>query len=378
MNDQADLQAGSILDRVLNRKQNDDIEHFNPLDILSNLLKILTSREEEILRRRHGLHAKTPETLEHIGAQYNVTRERIRQIESGAIAKLQKYNDSRHAVSSVVDAITAVLDQHGGVMREEVLLNQLLGNSEDSQASRAATLFIMQFLLRDRVKHFQTTEAFYPAWQLTVAPIHLVDETIKNVQTILEAEGKPLPVKEVLDGLRKTAFGIEHQYQLTDAAVLSYIGVSTHIAKNPYDEYGLAGWGTIVPRRMSDKIYLVLKKVGKPLHFNDITRLINETKFDHRVAYPPTVHNELILNDRYVLVGRGIYALKEWGYKPGVVVDILTSILKKEQRPMTRDELVAEVLKQRMVKRNTIHLALTNRKKFIKDLKGAYSLVPPV
>jgi hypothetical protein len=129
---------------------------------------------------------------------------------------------------------------------------------------------------------------------------------------------------------------------------------------------------------MSDKIYLVLKKVGKPLHFNDITRLINETKFDHRVAYPPTVHNELILNDRYVLVGRGIYALKEWGYKPGVVVDILTSILKKEQRPMTRDELVAEVLKQRMVKRNTIHLALTNRKKFIKDLKGAYSLVPPV
>lgn len=375
MVEQTDSQAGSILDRVLNRKQNDDIEHFNPLDVLSHLLKILTSREEEILRRRHGLHAKAPETLEHIGAQYNVTRERIRQIESGAVAKLRKYNDSHHAVSPIVDAISAVLDQHGGVMREDALLTQLLGTSEDAQASRAATLFIMQFLLKDRVKHFQTNASYFPAWQLTTAPIHLVDETIRNVQSILEAQGRPLPVKDVLDQLRKTAFGAEHQYQLTDVAVLSYVGISTNIAKNPYDEYGLAAWGTIVPRRMSDKIYLVLKKAGKPLHFNDITQLINETKFDHRVAYPPTVHNELILNDRYVLVGRGIYALKEWGYKPGVVADILIEILKREQRPLSRDELVAEVLKQRMVKRNTIHLALTNRKKFTKNTDGTYSPV---
>lgn len=375
MIDQTDSQAGSILDQVLNRKQTDDIEHFSPLDVLSHLLKILSSREEEILRRRHGLHAKAPETLEHIGAQYNVTRERIRQIESGAIAKLRKYNDTHHAVNPIVDAITTVFDQHGGVMREDILLTQLLGTSDDAQAPRAATLFIMQFLLRERVKHFQTTDDIYPAWQLTTAPVHLVDETIRNVHQLLETHGKPLPVKEVLEQLRKTSFGIEHQYQLTDEAVLSYIGVSTTIAKNPYDEYGLAGWGTIVPRRMSDKIYLVLKKAGKPLHFNDITQLINETKFDHRVAYPPTVHNELILNDRYVLVGRGIYALKEWGYKPGVVADILIAIFKREQHPLTRDELVAEVLKQRMVKRNTIHLALTNRKKFTKNSDGTYSLV---
>ncbi len=375
MLEQTDSQAGSILDRVLNRKQTDDIEHFSPLDVLSHLLKILTSREEEILRRRHGLHAKAPETLEHIGAQYNVTRERIRQIESGAIAKLRKYNDAHHAVHSIVDAVSAVLDQHGGVMREDALLNQLLGTADDAQASRAATLFIMQFLLKDRVKHFQTGEAYYPAWQLTTAPIHLVDETIRNVQTILEAHGRPLAVNDVLTQLRQTPFGTEHQYQLTDSAVLSYVGVSTYIAKNPYDEYGLAEWGTIVPRRMSDKIYLVLKKSGKPLHFNDITQLINETKFDHRVAYPPTVHNELILNDRYVLVGRGIYALKEWGYKPGVVADILKGIMERAPHPLTRDELVAEVLKQRMVKRNTIHLALTNRKKFTKSTNGTYSLV---
>jgi len=374
MIDQTDFQEGSILERVLNQKQSEDIEQFSPLDTLSHLLKILSSREEEILRRRHGLHAKAPETLEHIGAQYNVTRERIRQIESGAIAKLRKYNDTHHAVNSIVDAISAVLDQHGGVMREDTLLIQLMGTTDDAQASRAATLFIMQFLLKDRVKHFQVADNYYPAWQLTTAPVHLVDETIQNVQHLLESNAKPLPMKEVLEQLRKTPFGAEHQYQLADAAVLSYVGISTHIAKNPYNEYGLVEWGTIVPRRMSDKIYLVLKKAAKPLHFNDITQLINETKFDHRVAYPPTVHNELILNDRYVLVGRGIYALKEWGYKPGVVADILKAILEREQRPLTRDQLVEEVLKQRIVKRNTIHLALTNRKKFSKNRDGTYAL----
>jgi hypothetical protein len=374
MIDQTDFQEGSILERVLNQKQSEDIEQFSPLDTLSHLLKILSSRDEEILRRRHGLHAKAPETLEHIGAQYNVTRERIRQIESGAIAKLRKYNDTHHAVNSIVDAISAVLDQHGGVMREDTLLIQLMGTTDDAQASRAATLFIMQFLLKDRVKHFQVADNYYPAWQLTTAPVHLVDETIQNVQHLLESNAKPLPMKEVLEQLRKTPFGAEHQYQLADAAVLSYVGISTHIAKNPYNEYGLVEWGTIVPRRMSDKIYLVLKKAAKPLHFNDITQLINETKFDHRVAYPPTVHNELILNDRYVLVGRGIYALKEWGYKPGVVADILKAILEREQRPLTRDQLVEEVLKQRIVKRNTIHLALTNRKKFSKNRDGTYAL----
>jgi len=111
------------------------------------------------------------------------------------------------------------------------------------------------------------------------------------------------------------------------------------------------------------------------MHFTEITEVINNTGFDERKAYPPTVHNELILNDRYVLVGRGIYALKEWGYKPGVVVDVLTEILKKENKPLTRQELVQKVLEQRIVKKNTINLALTNKGKFKKNQDGTYWLV---
>ena len=117
-----------------------------------------------------------------------------------------------------------------------------------------------------------------------------------------------------------------------------------------------------------------MRKHGKPMHFHDITKKINEIGFDHRQAYPPTVHNELILNSEYVLVGRGIYALREWGYVPGVVADVLEAILKTAQEPMSRDALIAKVLEQRMVKKNTVALALTNKNKFRRLADGRYTL----
>ncbi len=125
---------------------------------------------------------------------------------------------------------------------------------------------------------------------------------------------------------------------------------------------------------MHDKILLVMRKHGQPMHFQEIAQKINELGFDQRQAYPPTVHNELILNDEYVLIGRGLYALREWGYKPGVVADVLAAVLQAAGQPMTRDQLVAKVLEQRRVKRNTIHLALTNQQRFTRLPDGRYTL----
>ncbi|MFA6953311.1 MAG: sigma factor-like helix-turn-helix DNA-binding protein [Patescibacteria group bacterium] len=339
------------------------------------MLKSLSSREEDVLRRRYGLHGKPAETLEQIGEIYKVTRERIRQIESGAISKIKKFTQTANQVQHLADAIINVINNHGGIIKEENFLSQILDIKEDQQSAKSATLFVMRFILTDKLKNFVINENFHTAWQLKTAPIHLVTETITQAEEILQAESKPLKVSELIEKIRKTKFGEEHRFQLSDEAILSYIDISKQIAKNPYNEYGLVGWGSIIPKRMNDKIYLILKKANKPLHFNEITKLINQTKFDHRVAYPPTVHNELILNSRYVLVGRGIYALKEWGYKPGVVADILAEVLKKSGRSMKRDELVEEVLKQRMVKKNTIQLALTNHSKFTKLPSGEYILL---
>jgi predicted transcriptional regulator len=110
------------------------------------------------------------------------------------------------------------------------------------------------------------------------------------------------------------------------------------------------------------------------MHFTEIASEINKNAFDGKIAYAPTVHNELILDPKYVLVGRGIYALSEWGYRPGNVADVIIDILK-EDGPLTKDQIIDKVLERRNVKRSTVYLALMNHDKIKRNDKGRYFLV---
>jgi len=152
------------------------------------------------------------------------------------------------------------------------------------------------------------------------------------------------------------------------------LNIAKVIQFNPYNEIGLKNWSEVKPRDVGDKAYLVLKHHGKPEHYSVITSMINDHKFDSRTAYQETVHNELIKDSRFVLIGRGIYALSEWGYKKGVVADVIREIIKSIGRPMSREEIITEVLKKRQVKRNTILVGLSNRKNFQKIGKDRYGL----
>ena len=62
---------------------------------LADVLKTLTPREEKVLRLRFGLEDGRPRTLEEVGKEFNVTRERIRQIEAKALRKLRHPSRSR-------------------------------------------------------------------------------------------------------------------------------------------------------------------------------------------------------------------------------------------------------------------------------------------
>jgi hypothetical protein len=368
-------QQNSILDRVISSKKSSEIEHFNPSEVVSLLLKNLITREEDVLRRRYGLFNSRKETLEEIGKSYSVTRERIRQIESTAISKIKKNKDFEHIISPIESTVFSVLEQHGGIMNEDSLVTELLQRVGSTDVNKNNLIFLISELLKAKFKIIKPSNDFHQSWHILHAPLHLVAETVDQLIQIIQKSGKPLPITDIISEFNKTDLWQKNQNQLSEDAIISYLEVSPRIAKNPFQEYGFSEWGSIIPKRMNDKIYLVLKRHGKPMHFTEIAEAINQTGFDKRHAYPPTVHNELILNERYVLVGRGIYALKEWGYKPGVVADVLTGILQKENKPLTRKELVEKVLAQRVVKKNTIHLALTDKTKFQKHTDGTYTLV---
>jgi len=59
------------------------------------MLAALTDREQKIIKLRFGLEDGKQHTLEEVGQEFSVTRERIRQIEAKALAKLRKHKDAR-------------------------------------------------------------------------------------------------------------------------------------------------------------------------------------------------------------------------------------------------------------------------------------------
>jgi len=175
----------------------------------------------------------------------------------------------------------------------------------------------------------------------------------------LKKIGKPLTLKELssFNSLEKSVF-------------TSYLEISKKIQKDSEGNFGLKDWPEINPRGIKDKAYLVFKKTEKPLHFTEVAKLIEGSLVQ-------TVHNELIRDPRFVLIGRGIYALSEWGYYPGEVKDVISKVLT-EGGPLTKEEILEKVLKQRLVKENTVFLNLSNKKYFERDIQGKYIVSPVV
>lgn len=372
MSDSEATSSGSILDRVLQSQQSVALERFDPAEVTNELLKLLSLKEADVIRRRFGLGTEQAETLEAIGRHYKVTRERVRQIERWAIDHLNKSANAKQFIRGLDVLLQQLLEEHGGLLREDELYQHLLSHSGHSAQATAAVQFLLEEMLTDKVERVRSKD-FKPHWKLRLHPVTQLEATIAAAEATVRASGQPMESHALLEQLKQSDWYRTHGRELTETAILSYLGASKQVERNPFGEWGLREWGSIVPKRMNDKILLVLRKSGKPMHFTEITKRINEIGFDDRQAYPPTVHNELILSQDYVLVGRGIYALREWGYRPGVVADVIEHILRADG-PLTRDQIVEKVLEQRMVKRNTIHLALTNKQRFTRSADGRYTL----
>jgi hypothetical protein len=340
-----------------------------------DLLQGLGERERQVLTRRFGFSNNETETLESIGHSFQVTRERIRQIQRLAVQKLVQGKRAQELLQPIRQVVVEVLEGEGGAATSEKL-GRLLQESGDG-----ANLNIINFYLSDVLTDVvaglggEETE-FVLGWRLRNVSLEAITNIINQAQDIISAKSSPIPEDELARELSRAGLTSPLGDSLKEGQAIGLLELSVNVRRNPFGEWGLTHWQTISPKRMNDKIYLVLKKHGKPVHFREITRLVNEQKFDHKIAYPPTVHNELIMDKKYVLVGRGIYALKEWGFNPGVVVDILIETLKTKG-PLDRSQIVEEVLKQRLVKKGTIHLALTNKQKFQRLPDGRYTLVTP-
>ena len=359
-----------ILDEVMSTQKELDLQQFEPSRFVQDLIEQLDERSKTIISRRFGLDGSKPRTLESLGKQYGVTRERVRQIESLTLRELRRGPNGKR-IAHVSGLIHSTLADAGGVMEQESLLKNLLGEDSVSATNGAALLFLLN--LSDEVQRFDENERFKTMWASNRIAYDRLNSLLDAIERVFTKEKKTLNWEALKKAL--TAELPSDGTVPTDSELQSVLAITKRIAKNPFAEYGLTEWSAVVPKGVRDKAYLVLQRAKSPLHFVKITESINQAKFDGRKAYPQTVHNELIKDRRFVLVGRGTYGLSEWGYKPGTVAEVLVEVLREHSGPMQRDELLKEVLRRRMVKRNTVLIGLQDKARFKRVDRQTYDLV---
>jgi len=331
---------------------------------VASLVKNLSTRNRDVISRRFGLKTGKKETLESIGKSYGITRERVRQIEEFSMAQLAKVTSGVSEVTKYVSLAKDILSGNGSVMRESDLFKAFSGN-DSSNVVNSSLVFILT--LAGEPVRFGENDSCHSFWSATKEHAESFKKNVAALVSAFQKNEKPVSESDLVSFASNNSVGSPK-----DIKVL--LGVSKELGKNVFGEVGLADWAEVKPKGVRDKAYLVLKKESKPKHFSEIAKLINTTAFSARKANTQTVHNELIKDVRFVLVGRGMYGLSEWGYRPGTVKDVLVDILKSASKPMPKAELVAKVLNNRMVKENTILLNLQDSKVFSKREDGAYVL----
>ena len=335
---------------------------LNVEKVVADILGVIEKdREKEIVSRRFGLYDRK-ETLEQIGELLGITRERVRQLEKAVVTKLKDRASKGEVphINDIQDNFLAILDKGGQASRISDLSAKLTDDNSRIDQSRVSFLTKLcpkLSVLDENDFYFQSTAngSKYSEKQLKSA----VETVVKAVKEI----GEPVTIDKVAVAAKKGS----------DSEVEALASLSKQLA-TLNGRWGLIRWPMVNPKNIRDKIYVILFEAGKHMHFSEIAAEIKKSDFKRKDVTTQAIHNELIKDNRFVLVGRGIYALKEWGYKKGTVADVITDVLKKAGEPLHRDEIVKRVLKDRYVKETTILLNLQGKPQFKRTAKATYTL----
>ncbi|MDD2731807.1 MAG: sigma factor-like helix-turn-helix DNA-binding protein [Candidatus Pacebacteria bacterium] len=339
--------------------------NFNYQQICSTLLKDLSPRAKDIVKRRFGLKS-SPETLDLIGKSYGVTRERVRQIENEALVKIR---ERKNNFNNVFIHFNDAIEKFGGLKKEESLLDYL------GEGKLRNQIFFL-LTLSDDFKRYSEDKNYYPYWAKDKDILNSAKKVIDLTMKKLKSERNPLDLDELFESENTDIFKALNR-DIDKDIFNSYIEISKVIRRNPEGKFGFKEWVEINPKGIKDKAYLVLKKQGKCLHFSEVAELIkNSPYFSKNKIHTATVHNELIKDPRFILVGRGLYGLKEWGYESGIVKEVILKVLNKAEKPLPKDDIIKGVLAQRFVKENTVFLNLSDRNWFVRRPDGTYIVNP--
>lgn len=330
---------------------------------ISNAIEIIDQpREKEIINRRFGLTQKK-ETLEQIGERLNITRERVRQLEKAALIRLKiaaEKGNIEH-LPEIEKVIIRNLAETGRISKTKNLVEKCI-ESEPTEQQIFNFLFIAE--ISNKLILVQENDKYHSA----IANAEYSDEkkikkSIDEIVNIIKKAKSPMTLDQLDSELE-----YEHPNQISAIASISKSLATLN------GLWGLEKWPAVNPKNIRDKIFVVLETKKEPMHFSEIAEEIRKSDFSRKDVTTQAIHNELIKDKRFVLIGRGIYALDNWGFKKGTVADTIAAVLKEAGEPLYRDEIVKRVLEKRKVKETTVLLNLQSKKEFKRVAKATYTL----
>jgi len=326
---------------------------------IDKVLSGFNPKIRKVIAGRFGLKNGKKATLQEIGDELGVTRERVRQIEEQALKKLNPL--VKEEAGPTLEFAAKYLNSVGDVRRDDCFLTEV----KHSLLPKSNAKYLDQklrfiFLTGGKPFYYREDDFMKPFWYSNDAAKKKFFEFVKHMTNFFKANDK----KKILDDKIYVA-------ECGEFHNCHFLSISKDFGVNVFGDVGLRVWPEIEPKTIRDKAYLVLRKYSAPLHFEGIARYIGSYGLDKKPAHVQTVHNELIKDGRFVLVGRGMYALREQGYEPGTVREVIARILRSKG-PLASKEVVNMVNKQRILKENTILLGLQNRRFFKRLDDGRY------
>ncbi len=347
----------------MNTIKNDNVEFST---VFNTVLEGSSSRSREIIAKRFGIGEKTPLTLQAIGDEYGITRERVRQIVQSGLRNVRNVDDNNYIFTSARDVIIAHIEDNSGIIAIDKLV-VLGGDNRDEHGA-------IRFLIEGMNEIEFISDKKHPVKNDVVA---LADFDINNWNQIHNA------IKDILQIKQKT-YTSEKLYEklkndtIKHRQLKKYLEVSAEIEQNPFKKWGIAEWDEISPRGVREKALLIMKEKKEPMHFRTITEMIDSYGLGKKgkKSHPQTVHNELIRDDNFVLVGRGVYTLSADDHVEGTVKDVIENVLKKSDKPLTAEEVIERVLEMRYVQPSTVKVNLSAvakklNKKYILDTNAS-------
>ena len=331
--------------------------------LIEKALKVVDQpREQEIITRRFGLNG-AKETLEQIGERLDITRERVRQLEKAALIRLKIASEKGEIehLAEIEKALIRNLAESGRISKTQALADHYLEKSASAQEV-SNILFIAE--ISSKLVVIQENEKYHSASaNAEYGDERKIKTAIDEIVNIIKKNKSPMTLDEL-----DAKLSYEHPSQIEAIASISKLLASLN------GIWGLEKWPSVNPKNIRDKIFVILGAKKEPMHFSEIAEEIRKSDFSRKDVTTQAIHNELIKDKRFVLIGRGIYALDDWGFKKGTVADTIAAVLKEAGEPLYRDEIVKRVLEKRKVKETTVLLNLQSKKEFVRVAKATYTL----